>query len=100
MPSYKYGGRQFQISANLATASTAANSTVGAFEYLPAVSAQQMVDAAGETIKAATLIFLTSLASSASTAAGGSVQVVASQFNSSGSSVASALLYDQSLASQ
>ena len=51
MPSYKYGGRQFQIAANLATASTAANSTVGAFEYLPAAAAQGVIDFAGETMK-------------------------------------------------
>ena len=100
MPTYKYGGRQFQISANLATASTAANSTVGAFEYLPAAAAQGVVDFAGETIRAATLLFVASLASSASTAAGGSVLVAASQFNSLGNSVASATLYDQSLGSQ
>jgi len=100
MPTYKYGGRQFQISANLATASTAANSTVGAFEYLPAAAAQGVIDFAGETIRAATLLFAASVASAASTAAGGSVLIAATQFNSGGSSVASATLFDQSLGSQ
>lgn len=100
MPSYKYGGRQFQIAANLATASTAANSTVGAFEYLPAAAAQGVVDMAQETVKAATLMFMASLASSASTAAGGSVIVAATQFNSLGNSVNSATLYNQSVNSQ
>jgi len=103
MPSFKYGARQFSVFANLATASTAANSTVGVFQYMPAMigtGGYGTVDFAQETIKQATLIFVNSVASAASTAAGGSVQVAASQFNSGGSSVASAVLYDQSLASQ
>jgi hypothetical protein len=44
MPSYKYGARQFQISGNPATASTTANLVLQAYEYLPAVAANQMVD--------------------------------------------------------
>jgi len=58
------------------------------------------IDFAGETIKQATLLFLASVAQANSTAAGGSVLVAASQFNSAGSSVASATLYSQAAASQ
>lgn len=103
MPSFQYGARQFQISANLATASTAANSTVGAFQYKPALTGTGgygTIDFAQETIKQATLIFCASIAQANSTAAGGSVIVAASQFNSLGNSVASASLYNQTVASQ
>lgn len=103
MPSFKYGARQFSIPANFPnTASTAANSTVGVFQYMPALTgtgSYGTVDFGQEVIKQATLIFVSSLASSASTAAGGSVQVAATQYNSGGSSVNSVVLYDQSLAS-
>jgi len=97
VPSYKYGGRQFQIQSNLVTASTTANATVGVFNYLPAVLANQAIDYAAETIKSATLVFVSSLASSATT--GNSVIIAATQYNSAGSSVASAALYNQGLAS-
>ncbi len=102
MPSFQYGARQFQISANLATASTAANSTVGMYQYKPAMDGSKYgtLDFASEQIKQATLVFLASVAQANSTAAGGSVLVAASQFNSKGSSVASATLYNQSVASQ
>ncbi len=100
MPSFKYGARQFSITANLATASTAANSTVGAWQYQPAALAAGMVDFAQEQIRSATLIFCASVAQANSTAAGGSVLVAASQFNSGGSSVASVTLYSQVVASQ
>jgi hypothetical protein len=102
VPSFNYGARQFQISANLATASTAANSTVGAWQYKPAMDGSKYgtIDFAGEQIKQATLIFLASVAQANSTAAGGSVLVAASQFNSLGNSVASVTLYSQVAASQ
>src|SRR5438105_2072291 len=102
MPSFNYGARQFSISANLATASTAANSTVGAWQYKPAMDGSKYgtIDFASEQIKQATLIFLANVSSAASTAAGGSVLVAASQFNSSGSSVASATLFNQAAGSQ
>lgn len=100
MPSYKYGGRQFQISGNPATASTTANLVLQAWEYLPAVSAQQAVDGAAEGIKSATLLFVTSVAQANSTAAGGSVIVAATQYNSAGASQNSATLYSQAAASQ
>ena len=102
MPSFQYGARQFSISANLATASTAANSTVGMYQYKPAMDGSKYgtLDFASEQIKQATLVFLANVSQANSTAAGGSVLVAASQFNSKGSSVASATLYNQSVASQ
>lgn len=100
MPSYKYGGRQFQIQGQFFPASTAANVALGAWEYLPAVAANQMVDAAAETIKSATLVFATSVAQANSTAAGGSAVIQAIQFNSAGASVASVQLYSQVAGSQ
>lgn len=102
MPSFNYGARQFSITIGpFATASTAANSTVAAFQYKPALTgtgSYGTVDFAQETIKQATLIFMASVASAATT--GASLIIAASQFNSGGSSVASVTLYDQSLASQ
>src|SRR5438309_1384774 len=102
MPSFKYGARQFQIGANLATASTAANSTVGMYQYMPGMDGAKYgtIDFASEQIKQATLVFLASVASAASTAAGGSVLIAASQFNSLGNSVASATLFNQAAGSQ
>ncbi len=100
MPNFKYGARQFQIQAFFATASTAANSTAGAFEYQPAAAAAGVVDFAQEQIRSATLVFCASVAQANSTAAGGSVVVAASQFNSLGNSVASVNLYSQVVASQ
>lgn len=102
MPSFNYGARQFQISANLATASTAANSTVGAWQYKPAMDGSKYgtIDFASEQIKQATLVFCASVAQANSTAAGGSVLVAASQFNSLGASQNSATLYNQAVASQ
>ena len=101
MPSFNYGARQFSITGVFATASTAANSTVAAFQYKPAMSgtgSYGTIDFASEQIKQATLIFMANVASAATT--GASLVIAASQFNSSGSSVASVNLYDQSLASQ
>jgi hypothetical protein len=102
VPSFNYGARQFSISANLAAASTAANSTVGLWQYKPAMDGSKYgtIDFASEQIKQATLVFLANVSSAASTAAGGSVLVAASQFNSKGSSVASANLFNQALGSQ
>jgi len=102
MPSFNYGARQFSISANLATASTAANSAVGLFQYKPAMDGSKYgtIDFASEQIKQATLIFLASVAQANSTAAGGSVFVAASQFDSAGNSKNSANLYNQASASQ
>jgi hypothetical protein len=102
VPSFKYGARQFQIQANLATASTAANSTVMGMQYMPAMDGAKYgtIDFASEQIKQATLVFMANVSSAASTAAGGSVLVAASQFNSKGSSVASANLFNQALGSQ
>ncbi len=103
MPSFNYGARQFQISANLATASTAASSTVGMYQYKPAISGSGSygtIDFASEQIKQATLVFLASVAQANSTAAGGAVMVAASQFNSLGNSVASVNLWNQTVASQ
>jgi hypothetical protein len=103
MPSFNYGARQFSISANLATASTAANSTVGAFHYKPELTgtgSYGTVDFGQEVIKQASLIFCASVAQANSTAAGGSVLVAASQFDSAGNSKNSANLYNQAAASQ
>lgn len=103
MPSFKYGARQFQIQGVVTqTASTTGpSSTLGGFQYQPAMGPAGMgtIDFAQETIKQATLLFVASLASAASTAAGGSIVVAASQFNSLGNSVASVNLYSQALAS-
>jgi hypothetical protein len=86
----------------LATASTAANSTVQAMQYMPAMDGAKYgtIDFASEQIKQATLIFMASVASAASTAAGGSVIVAASQFNSLGNSKNSASLFNQANGSQ
>jgi hypothetical protein len=102
VPSFNYGARQFAISANLATASTAANSTVGMYQYKPAMDGSKYgtIDFAGEQIKQATLVFLASVAQANSTAAGGAVIVAASQFNSLGNSKNSATLYSQVAGSQ
>ena len=105
MPSFKYGARQFQIQgvATQTASTTGPSQTLGLYQYIPAISGQGSygtIDFAGETIKQATLIFVSSLASAASTAAGGSLVVAASQFNSLGNSVASVNLYVQALASQ
>jgi hypothetical protein len=104
MPSFKYGARQFAIQGVVFTASTTSNSTVGAFQYQPALTgtgSYGTVDFAQETIKQATLMFVgNSVAQANSTAAGGSVIVAASQYNSLGNSKASANLYNQTIASQ
>jgi hypothetical protein len=72
------------------------------YQYKPAMDGSKYgtLDFASEQIKQATLVFLASVAQANSTAVGGSVLVAASQFNSKGSSVASATLYNQSVASQ
>lgn len=101
MPSYKYGGRQFQIDGlRQNSASTAASEVLGFWDYLPAVAAQQAIDTNLEAVKSATLRFVTSVAQANSTAAGGAVIVAATQINSLGNSVNSATLYSQVAASQ
>jgi len=102
VPSFNYGARQFSISANFATASTAANSTVGLYQYKPAMgpASYGTIDFAGETIKQATLIFAASVAQANSTAAGGAAVVNALQINSAASQIASVQLYSQVAASQ
>lgn len=100
MPSYKYGGRQFSIQGAPFSASTTVNVALGAWEYLPAAAAQGVIDGAAESIKAATLIFATSVAQANSTAAGGSVIIAATQYNSLAASQNSATLYNQAVASQ
>jgi hypothetical protein len=102
VPSFKYGARQFQIEGNFAAASTTSNSTINGFQYQPAMgpAGYGTVDFAQEVIKQATLIFMANVASAASTAAGGSVIIAASQFNSGGSSKNSANLFNQALGSQ
>jgi hypothetical protein len=72
------------------------------WQYMPAMDGAKYgtIDFASEQIKQATLVFLASVAQANSTAAGGSVIVAASQFNSLGNSVASAALYNQTVASQ
>jgi hypothetical protein len=104
VPSFKFGARQFQIQAVVTqTASTTGpNSTMGAFQYLPGMSgagSYGTIDFAAEQIKQATLLFVASLAQANSTAAGGSMIVAASQFNSLGNSVASVNLYSQAVTS-
>lgn len=101
MPSFKYGARQFQIEGlRQNSASTAASEVLGAWQYLPAVAAIQLIDGAAEGIKSATLTFMSSVAQANSTAAGGAVIVAATQFNSLAVSVNSATLYSQVAASQ
>src|SRR5690242_16908250 len=103
MPSFNYGARQFQIQGAPFLASTAANVPLGVFQYKPALSGTGnygTVDFAQEQIKQATLVFPASIASAASTAAGGSVILAATQFNSGGSSQNSATFYNQANASQ
>jgi hypothetical protein len=104
VPSFKYGARQFQIQAitNQTASTTGPNITYPAFQYLPAMDGAKYgtIDFAGEQIKQATLIFGASVAQANSTAAGGSVIVAASQFNSLGNSKNSANLFVQTVASQ
>jgi hypothetical protein len=100
MPSFKYGARQFQIQGQFFPASTAVSVMLGAWQYLPAVAAIGTIDAAAEGIKSATLTFATSVAQANSTAAGGSVIIAASQYNSAGATVATAALYNQAAGSQ
>jgi hypothetical protein len=85
-----------------AAASTAANLTVGGFQYMPAMDGAKYgtIDFAAEQIKQATLILGNSVAQANSTAAGGAAIVVAAQFNSLGNSVATVALYSQVAASQ
>lgn len=96
MPTFRYGARPYGISVQAMLASTAASVQWGGFQYLPTITVNQEV----ERIKNATLIFPSSLATVASTAAGGSMQIVLTQYNSAGNSQNSAVLYDQSLNSQ
>lgn len=101
MPSFKYGARQFAVEGlRQNSASTAASEVLGAWQYLPAVAAMSVIDAASESIKSATLTFMSSVAQANSTAAGGSVIVAATQFSSLAASVTSATLYNQAVASQ
>jgi hypothetical protein len=104
VPSFKYGARQFQVQGVITqTASTTGPSmTLGGFQYQPGMSgagAYGTIDFAAEQIKQATLLFVASLAQANSTAAGGSLVVAASQFNSLGNSVASVNLYSQAVTS-
>ena len=103
MPNFKYGARQFQIQGVITqTASTTGpSSTLGGFQYQPAMgpASYGTIDFAQEQIKQATLLFVASMAQANSTAAGGSLVVAASQFNSLGNSVASVNLYSQAVTS-
>jgi hypothetical protein len=102
MPSFNYGARQFQVQGQFMNASTAANVVLGAWQYKPAMTGTSYgtIDFASEQIKQATVSFPTSIASAASTAAGGSVILAATQYNSSFSSVNSATFYNQAAGSQ
>ena len=100
MGSAKYGLRQFQIQGQFLNASTTANTPLGAWQYLPALTTYQAIDFHSEQIKTATLLFPVSMATAASTAAGGSVIFAATQYSSLASSVNSATFYNQAAASQ
>lgn len=92
MPTLKYGGRPFNITG-LSQASNASSYYVGAWSYIPA--AKGLIDPASERIVSCTITFGASLATAASTAAAGAAQVNMVQYNSSGSTVNSAILYNQ-----
>jgi hypothetical protein len=98
--SAKYGIRQFQIQGQALNASTAGNTPLGAWQYLPALTTYQAIDFHSEQIKTATLVYPASIATAASTLAGGSVIIAASQFSSLAASVNSATFYNQAAASQ
>jgi hypothetical protein len=103
MPSFQYGARQFDLHITFQAASTAANVPGDAWHYKPAMNPTLpygTLDFAQEQIKQATLIFPTSIASVASTAAGGSVILAATQYNYSGATQNSATFYNQAAASQ
>lgn len=96
MPTFRYGARPYVITVPQQLNSTAANVNYGGFQYLPTITVNQEQ----ERIKNATLVFPSAIATAASTAAAGSMQIVLTQYNSSGNSQNSAILFDQSLNSQ
>lgn len=100
MPSYKYGARVFGITIPQQLQSTAANVQGGGVAYLPSSKYSGVSDLTPEHINGAALYFPASIASAATTAAGGSLQVQLFQYNSAGSSVNSAVLYNQAAGSQ
>ena len=100
MPSYKFGARVFGITVPQQLQSTAANVQGGGVGYLPATSHAGLSDLTPEAIKAAALYFPASVASAATTAAGGSLQVQLFQYNSAGNSQNSAVLFNQAAGSQ
>lgn len=99
MPSYKYGARTFHVTA-VAAASNANSYAIGAWQYLPSVGDAGTSDKHLETVIASALWLDASVATAASTAAAGAAQVAVVQYNSAGSSVNSAVLIDQVVASQ
>lgn len=92
--------RQWQIQGQPMAASTTANTPLGAWQYLPALTTYQAIDFHSEQIKTATLLFPVSIASAASTAAGGSLILAATQYSSLAASVNSATFYNQAAGSQ
>lgn len=100
MPSFKYGARTFTVSSGPMSASTAASLPLEGWTYLPSVSDVGTFDKAAEIILSGALTLLQNVASAASTAAGGSVIVAATQYNSLGNSVNSTSLFNQALGSQ
>lgn len=92
MASLKYGGRPFNIQGG-SNASTAAGINVGSWSYIPA--AKGLIDPASERIVSCTITFGATLATAATTAAAGCAQINMIQYNSSGSTVNSAILYNQ-----
>ena len=98
MPSYKYGARTAWISAPQQLSSTTSNVVLGAWQYIPG-SAPGLSDFTPENIKAATLVFPAAIATVASTAAGGSMQLIVTQYNSTAASVNSAVVFNQAVSS-
>lgn len=97
MASFKYGARQVTLWVSQRLASTTATSIGAAgYNYLPSATIYQAIDFAAEGIKAASIVCDASVASTGSTAAAGSLQLLLSQVNSAGSTVNTANVFDQS----
>ena len=97
---YKYGARTFQngTAGNLVS-TTSASVFIDAWQYMPSAGDNGTLDKHQEQLIAGALIFGATLATAASTAAAGSLQLQAIQYNSVGSTVNSAVIFNQSVSS-
>lgn len=96
---FKYGARHFSISVPQQLTSTAANVKYGGWVYIPAYATKGVISGEAESLKDASLVFPNSLQTASNTAAAGSLRIALTQYNSSGNSQNSAVLFDQSLTS-